>query len=210
VDQYGEVMGIYQGLKDRVIRKIRTTGPLVVNSMFIHLKEGTSSVIALVILGVTMNVLLSTFGAADNYEKKKDILLYALPLLGAVIGYYFGRLPAERRAEVAEKNLGDANKTVQESTIAVKEALKSADNSNLAKDVLTREKEAAETRTKETKAGLESAIIKLSQAFNSMLATSDFRINTLQGEDAVQSVNLPLPHEARKAMTELEVLVRML
>ena len=39
-------------------------------------------------------------------------MLYGLPILGAIIGYYFGRVPAERRAEVAET----AQSKAQEST----------------------------------------------------------------------------------------------
>jgi hypothetical protein len=37
------------------------------------------------------------------FSRKKDVLLYALSLLGVVVGYYFGRVPAEKRADEAEK-----------------------------------------------------------------------------------------------------------
>ncbi len=36
------------------------------------------------------------------YTRQKDIMIYVFGLLGTVLGYYFGRVPAERRAERAE------------------------------------------------------------------------------------------------------------
>lgn len=42
------------------------------------------------------------------FAQRKDVMLYALSLLGTVLGYYFGRVPAERRAEKAEEARGEA------------------------------------------------------------------------------------------------------
>jgi hypothetical protein len=73
------------------------------------LKEITATAFALVILALSVLMLHSMFQqSADNWDKKKDILLYTLPLLSAVIGHYFGRVPAERRAEAAEKSGAEA------------------------------------------------------------------------------------------------------
>jgi hypothetical protein len=177
----------------------------------VNLKEGTTTVIALVILGITMGLLISTFRAAVTYEEKKDILLYALPLLGAVTGYYFGRVPAERRAEVAEESLGEANKTAHDSAAAAKEAQNRADEANQRKDEAGREKDEAQKKMKEAKVVLERARIKQVQGFNSMARTSGIQFKAVRAEDAAQAANVPyLTQEAVEAMAELEVVSRML
>lgn len=40
---------------------------------------------------------------SDAYDRQKDLLLYALALLGTVTGYYLGRVPAEQRAQQAQQ-----------------------------------------------------------------------------------------------------------
>lgn len=40
---------------------------------------------------------------ADAFGRQKDLLLYALALLGTVTGYYLGRVPAELRAQQAQQ-----------------------------------------------------------------------------------------------------------
>lgn len=40
---------------------------------------------------------------ADGFGRQKDLLLYALALLGTVTGYYLGRVPAELRAQQAQQ-----------------------------------------------------------------------------------------------------------
>src|SRR4051812_9627181 len=75
------------------------------------LKEIIAAVLALGIAAVALVLLVATFVAAgktgpqaiDVFGRKKDVLQFVLPILGAVIGYYFGRVPAERRAEQAEQ-----------------------------------------------------------------------------------------------------------
>lgn len=81
------------------------------------LREITTTLIALVILTITMILVMRTFGAAgDDFEKMKDVLLYVLPILGTVMGYYFGRVPAERRAEASEHKADQAQVTAQAAT----------------------------------------------------------------------------------------------
>ncbi|SRR5258708_5406305 len=105
------------------------------------LKEGIAAIVSLVILAVTAYMLWGTFASAnsriqidakeitdhkivydarrelekDSFARQKDALQLGLSLLGAVLGFYLGRAPAERRAEQAEKtadaaqsNLGKA------------------------------------------------------------------------------------------------------
>ena len=97
------------------------------------IREIMATVIALVILAVTLWMLYDTYlvardslgdltepqarAALDAYSRQRDVLAVALALLGAVIGYYFGRVPAERRADRAEKD-ADAAKENEATTKA--------------------------------------------------------------------------------------------
>ena len=79
------------------------------------LKEITTTVIALVIVGITIWMFYHCFPSAgdfhpakdqpsfdtDAYTRAKDILGFALGLFGTVTGYYFGRVPAEKQADAA-------------------------------------------------------------------------------------------------------------
>ncbi|ATE59008.1 hypothetical protein CCZ27_02675 [Thauera sinica] len=95
------------------------------------LRESMAALISLVILVLTASMMWMTFVAADatkevkvpvattavpsdeaeknartyqteSYNRQKDIMLYALALLGTVTGYYLGRVPAEINAKRAE------------------------------------------------------------------------------------------------------------
>ncbi len=97
------------------------------------LKEGFTALLSFAILGFALYMLVSIFNAAgrvsateaeakaaqDAFGRQKDILLYALSLLGTVLGYYFGRVPAELHAQQAQTQ---ANKSQLESAQARTEA----------------------------------------------------------------------------------------
>jgi len=59
----------------------------------------------------------------DAYGRQKDILLYALALLGTVTGYYLGRVPAELRANTAQNQVTAANNTALQATAKAAEAV---------------------------------------------------------------------------------------
>ena len=62
----------------------------------------------------------------DAYSRQKDVMLYGLTLLGTVLGYYFGRVPAERRAEHAEAAAGDAHAAAASAASIADEAQRQA------------------------------------------------------------------------------------
>lgn len=65
----------------------------------------------------------------DAFNNRKDIMLYGLSLLGAIIGYYFGRVPAELHAQAAQRAADNA----QEQLNTTQGDLKTAnDNTNAA------------------------------------------------------------------------------
>jgi hypothetical protein len=73
---------------------------------------------------------------SDAFGREKDLLLYALALLGTVTGYYLGRVPAEARAQQAQQTasnsqnqlasaqglLGNANMAVTQAATRVTQA----------------------------------------------------------------------------------------
>jgi hypothetical protein len=89
-------------------------------------REVVTAVISLTILWVSVSMLITTFKYAnekmvstktdkdqnaletrsleDAFGRQKDLVLYALALLGTVTGYYLGRVPAELRAQQAQQN----------------------------------------------------------------------------------------------------------
>jgi hypothetical protein len=76
-------------------------------------REAMTSLISLVILCVSTWMLVQTFRAAagtqtETFSREKDVLLFALSLLGTVTGYYLGRVPAEQRAQQANQNAQQA------------------------------------------------------------------------------------------------------
>ena len=89
-----------------------------------YLREGMTTFLAIVLLAVTMYMLADTYLVAraslagrtdadarlalEAYARQKDVLTIAVGFLGAVIGYYFGRVPAEKRADTAEKQADQA------------------------------------------------------------------------------------------------------
>jgi hypothetical protein len=94
------------------------------------LKEIVSSILSISIAAVTLWMLLDVFSAADHtpfvaeqFTRKKDILSIALGLFGAVAGYYFGRVPAEKQADAARGEAAAANnaaKVAQQSEERIK------------------------------------------------------------------------------------------
>lgn len=88
-------------------------------------RELVTSVISIAILCVSVWMMVNTyrFGSqemvsqnsdakqnaaevkamSDAFGRQKDLLLYALALLGTVTGYYLGRVPAELRAQQAQQ-----------------------------------------------------------------------------------------------------------
>jgi hypothetical protein len=75
------------------------------------LKELVAALIAASIIAFTIYWLFEIFNSPNNAtENQKYVLGIAVALAGTVTGYYFGRVPAEKRAETAERSEKDARK----------------------------------------------------------------------------------------------------
>ncbi len=82
------------------------------------MREIITGIIAFLILGVTLWMLWDTYqvgrdslgglddaaasAASEAYSRQLELLTIAVGFFGAVIGYYFGRVPAEARADSAQ------------------------------------------------------------------------------------------------------------
>jgi len=94
-------------------------------------REIVTTAIAGVVVGLSAWMLISTFQAAANsasptaldaFNREKDVMLYGLSLLGTVMGYYFGRVPAELRAKHAEDVAKRTSESLTSATSAAAEA----------------------------------------------------------------------------------------
>jgi hypothetical protein len=75
----------------------------------VNFKEIVTAAIALAIVTSMIAFLWMGFGKGkDLEENQKYIIGIALSLAGTVTGYYFGRVPAEKRADTAERAENEA------------------------------------------------------------------------------------------------------
>src|ERR1700721_600414 len=103
-------------------------------------RELVTSVISITILCVSVWMMVSTYNSGkqkmvsanpdkdqnavevkavlDAFGREKDLLLYALALLGTVTGYYLGRVPAELHAQQAQKAADNAQTQAASANIA--------------------------------------------------------------------------------------------
>lgn len=75
-------------------------------------KEIVTALIGLVVVIYTLIVARQTMGLAGDEAKiadAKDVLLLLLGLAGVVVGYYFGRVPADARAAQAQGQANEAS-----------------------------------------------------------------------------------------------------
>ncbi len=77
-------------------------------------KEVVTAILGILILLFTLVLIIRTFGLIGNPDKTqlaagKDILQILLGLAGVVVGYYFGKVPADAQAARARDEANDAN-----------------------------------------------------------------------------------------------------
>jgi len=76
-------------------------------------KELIAGIMGVLIVLVTLVVAISTIFTVSNAETHaalKDVLLFMNGLVGVVLGYYFGRVPGDTRADRAESQAKTANR----------------------------------------------------------------------------------------------------
>jgi hypothetical protein len=76
------------------------------------MKEVVTALLGVIIVGYTLVMGWKVFSFVGDQQKMsdaKDILLLMLGLAGVVIGYYFGRVPADARATQAQQQADSAH-----------------------------------------------------------------------------------------------------
>ncbi len=105
-----------------------------------------------VILAYGIVAILAAYAAIigtandQSFQQLKDLLTFLSGLVGTVVGYYFGRVGVEKRAEAAESMLQVGETVRREAERQAAEALARLDVEKLARDAAEKAKEFAETR----------------------------------------------------------------
>ena len=83
----------------------KTASPWTPELILQAFKEVVTAILGLVIIGYTLFVAYETLQLmGDQAKQAKDVLTLLLGLAGVVLGYYFGRMPADARAaDAAQK-----------------------------------------------------------------------------------------------------------
>lgn len=94
-----------------------------------NFKEIVTAAIALAIVTTLIALLWWGFNKGDSLgDNQKYIIGIALSLAGTVTGYYFGRVPAEKRAETAERAENEAKDGKAKADAKVSDAKKTLEN----------------------------------------------------------------------------------
>ena len=83
--------------------KVKTCWPP--EQMIQVFKEVVTAILGVMVVGYTLYLACSTFsyvGKKGEITDAKDVLMLMLGLAGVVVGYYFGRVPADARAAQAQ------------------------------------------------------------------------------------------------------------
>jgi hypothetical protein len=75
-------------------------------------KESVTAILGLFIVVYTLAIGWRVFSYVGDQQKisdAKDILMLMLGLAGVVVGYYFGRVPADARSAQAQQQASDAS-----------------------------------------------------------------------------------------------------
>src|SRR5262249_49674914 len=90
----------------------RSGGTTWTPDLIMHfIKELITGFLAVVIIIITLILIWRTFsyvGETNRFNGARDLLTIVLGLAGAVVGYYFGRVPAEARATQATGRADEA------------------------------------------------------------------------------------------------------
>jgi hypothetical protein len=103
-------------------------------------REVITGVISIAIAGLALWMLYDTYATSkitttaqqEVFSRQKDILLLGITLLGTVTGYYLGRVPAEKQADVARDAAAQAIKNESRIKETVRAGLESIDQKRTA------------------------------------------------------------------------------
>lgn len=81
-------------------------------------KEVVTAILGMLVVGYTLYLAVKTFGYVGDSKitDAKDVLQVILGVAGVVIGYYFGRVPADARAVQAQEQANIATAQTEQVT----------------------------------------------------------------------------------------------
>jgi hypothetical protein len=106
------------------------------------------------------------------FNHRKDIMLYGLSLLGAIIGYYFGRVPAELHAKAAERSANNAQQQLNTTNDKLNAATANATSATQNAQQVTQQAEQLKKDVKNTLAGVKNRMASLRSASKTLSAVS--------------------------------------
>jgi hypothetical protein len=187
------------------------------NSPLQWLREGIAGLISLVILAIAAVMLYGTYNYAkdtpanadptlaatrkESYERQKDVMLYALALLGTVTGYYLGRVPAELHAQQAQRSANAAQNQLQETQTKLTDTASSAASSATQATLAEKEKGLAYAKLRRAAGSLEAAKGALSKTL--LLSPPPKVLGEQAGSAAQNNVD-----ELRRVEQEIEATLR--
>ena len=188
--------------------------PITTASYMQWFRESMAAVISLVVLGLAAAMMYGTFSYASHplaggndetnrqaYERQKDIMLYALALLGTVTGYYLGRVPAELHAQSAQRAANTAQHDLQKTQTKLTEAAGETASVATRLTVAEEEKQKAKGNARDAMEALE----KVSTAL--IPASREFGVAGIGEEAATQ---IWTNESLRKAKSDVDEVLRRL
>jgi hypothetical protein len=159
-----------------------------VSSPLQWVREGIAAVISIAILVVTVLMMYGTYSYAakespanadanaaivrkESYDRQKDIMLYALALLGTVTGYYLGRVPAELHAQQAQQSANTAQEQLQKTQTKLTDTAGQAAEAATQVSIAQNEKHAAQTKLSKAADALETSQVAISKTLSNIPKT---------------------------------------
>jgi len=96
-------------------------------------RELVTSVLGALVVLVTLVIAIITIfsvGNASTFAAAKDVLLFMNGLVGVVLGYYFGRVPGDARADKSDNEAKTANSERNQVVATVRTVLESSGSSS--------------------------------------------------------------------------------
>ena len=177
-------------------------------------RESMAAIISLVVLALAAAMMYGTFSSASHpltgvsdesnqraYERQKDIMLYALALLGTVTGYYLGRIPAELHAQSAQRAANTAQNQLEKTQTKLTAA--AGDTASIATRLgfAEQEKEKAKGNARDAMEALEKASTALDTP------SREFGLAGINDDAAAQAL---ATESLRKAKNDVDEVLRRL
>jgi hypothetical protein len=114
---------------------------------------------------------MSNDALGDNFNHLKDLLTLLSGFVGTVIGYYFGRVGVEKRAETAESTMQLAQTAWSEAERQAAQAVAKLDVEGLAREAAVKAKELAEQAQEQAEVKVEEmsgVMVEVTQGMHAM------------------------------------------